>query len=49
MTLSNTQLTPQFVQAVRDAVDIVDIAGDYTKLRKAGRRFSALLMTLRMT
>lgn len=42
MTLSNTQLTPQFVQAVRDSVDIVDIAGEYTKLRKAGRRFSAL-------
>jgi DNA primase len=42
MTLSNTQLTPQFVQAVRDAVDVVDIAGEYTKLRKAGRRFSAL-------
>jgi DNA primase len=42
MTLANTQLTPQFVQAVRDAVDIVDIAGEYTKLRKAGRRYSAL-------
>jgi DNA primase len=42
MALSNIQLTPELVQAVRDAVDIVDIAGDYTKLRKAGRRHSGL-------
>jgi len=42
MTLSNIHLTPQLVQAVRDAVDIVDIAGEHTKLRKAGRRHSGL-------
>jgi len=42
MSLSNIHLTPQLVQAVRDAVDIVDIAGEHTKLRKAGRRHSGL-------
>ena len=42
MALRNVQLTPELVQAVRDAVDIVDIAGDYTKLRKAGKRHSGL-------
>jgi DNA primase len=42
MALRNVQLTPELVQAVRDAVDIVDIAGDYTKLRKAGRRHGGL-------
>jgi DNA primase len=38
MTLGHIQLTPQLVQAVRDAVDIVDIAGEHTRLRKSGRR-----------
>ena len=42
MTLRNVQLTPELVQAVRDAVDVIDIAGDYTKLRKAGRRHGGL-------
>ena len=42
MALRNVQLTPELVQAVRDVVDIVDIAGDYTKLRKAGRRHGGL-------
>ena len=42
MSLSNIHLTPQLVQAVRDAVDIVDIAGEHTKLRKAGRRHTGL-------
>lgn len=42
MALGNIHLTPQLVQAVRDAVDIVDIAGDHTKLRKAGRRHTGL-------
>jgi DNA primase len=42
MALGNIHLTPQLVQAVRDAVDIVDIAGEHTKLRKAGRRHSGL-------
>ncbi len=42
MSLRNIQLTPQLVQAVRDAVDIVDIASEYTKLTKAGRRHKGL-------
>ena len=42
MALRNVQLTPELVQAVRDTVDIVDIAGDYTKLRKAGKRHGGL-------
>ena len=42
MALRNVQLTPELVQAVRDVVDIVDIAGDYTKLRQAGKRHSGL-------
>ena len=42
MALSNIQLTPQLVLAVRDNVDIVDIAGEHTRLRKAGRRHAGL-------
>jgi DNA primase len=42
MALGNVHLTPQLVQAVRDAVDIVDIAGEHTQLRKAGRRHTGL-------
>lgn len=42
MALRNVHLTPQLVQAVRDAVDIVDVASDNTRLRKAGRRYSGL-------
>lgn len=42
MALSNIHLTPQLVQAVRDAVDIVDIASEHTKLRKTGRRHTGL-------
>lgn len=42
MTLGNVHLTPQLVQAVRDAVDVVDVAGDYTRLEKAGHRFRGL-------
>ena len=42
MAIGNIDLTPQLVQAVRDAVDIVDIAAEHTKLRKAGRRHSGL-------
>ena len=36
MSLGNVHLTPQLVQAVRDAVDIVSIASEHTRLRKAG-------------
>lgn len=42
MALGNVHLTPQLVQAVRDAVDIVSIASEHTKLRKAGRRYQGL-------
>lgn len=42
MTLGNVNLTPQLVQAVRDAADIVVIAGDHTRLKKAGRRYQGL-------
>lgn len=42
MAFSNINLTPQLVQSVRDAADIVDIASEHTKLRKSGRRFSGL-------
>lgn len=39
MALGNVHLTPQFVQAVRDSVSIVDIAGEHTRLQKAGQRY----------
>jgi DNA primase len=42
MALGNVHLTPQLVQAVRDAVDIVDVAGDHTRLTKAGHRWQGL-------
>ncbi len=42
MPLGNVQITPQLVQAVRDAVEIVDIASAYTRLTKAGKRWKGL-------
>ena len=42
MSLGNVQITPQLVQAVRDAVDIVSVASEHTRLRKAGRRYEGL-------
>lgn len=42
MSFSNLQLNPQFVQAVRDAIDIVDVAQGYTKLTRAGRKWKGL-------
>jgi DNA primase len=42
MPLGNVHITPQLVQAVRDAADIVAIASDHTRLRKAGRRYQGL-------
>jgi DNA primase len=42
MALSQIQLTREFVQAVRDAVDIVDVAQGYTKLARAGRKWKGL-------
>jgi DNA primase len=42
MALGNVHITPQLVQAVRDATDVVSIASEHTKLRKAGRRYQGL-------
>lgn len=42
MSLGNVHLTPQLVQAVRDAVDVVDVASDHTRLQKAGHRWKGL-------
>ncbi|MFP5285553.1 MAG: DNA primase [Thermoanaerobaculia bacterium] len=42
MSLGNVHITPQLVQAVRDAVDVVAIASEHTRLRKAGRRWQGL-------
>jgi DNA primase len=42
MSLGNVHITPQLVQAVRDAADVVSIASEHTKLRKAGRRYQGL-------
>ena len=42
MAFSNIQLTPQLVQAVRDAVEIDAIAGEHTRLKKAGKRLVGL-------
>ena len=42
MALGNVHLTPQLVQAVRDAVDVVDVASDHTRLQKAGHRWKGL-------
>jgi DNA primase len=38
----HVHITPELVQAVRDAVDIADIAAEHTKLRRAGRRSTGL-------
>jgi DNA primase len=42
MALGHVQLTPQLVRAVRDAVDVVQIASEHTRLKKAGKRYSGL-------
>lgn len=42
MALGHIQLTPQLVRAVRDAVDVVQIASEHTRLKKAGKRYSGL-------
>ncbi|HTQ79475.1 MAG TPA: DNA primase [Thermoanaerobaculia bacterium] len=42
MALANVQITPQLVQAVRDAIDIVGIASEHTRLRPNGRRMQGL-------
>ena len=42
MALGNIHLTPQLVESVREAVDIVDVASENTRLRKSGRRYTGL-------
>lgn len=42
MALGNVHITPQLVQAVRDAADIVSVASEHTRLRKGGRRMQGL-------
>lgn len=42
MSIGHIHLTPQLVAAVRQAVDIVVIAEDHTRLTKRGRRSSGL-------
>jgi len=42
MSYGNIHLTPQLVEAVRDAVEIEAIAGDHTRLKKTGRRLKGL-------
>ena len=42
MALGNIYLTDELIQAVREAVDIVEIASDHTRLRRAGTRWSGL-------
>jgi DNA primase len=42
MALGNVHITPALVQAVRDAADIVAVASEHTRLRKAGRRYHGL-------
>ena len=37
-----SSFNPQFVQAVRDAADIVDVASDMTRLEKKGNRYKGL-------
>jgi DNA primase len=42
MTLGHVHLTPQLVAAVRQAVDVVTIAEDHTRLTRKGKRSSGL-------
>jgi DNA primase len=42
MALGNVHLTPQLIQAVRDGVDILDVASSLTRLEKRGNRWWGL-------
>ena len=42
MALGNVNLTPQLIQAVRDSVDILDVAAPVTRLEKKGNRHVGL-------
>lgn len=40
--LRGSRITPQVVQAVRESIDIVDIANELTRLQKKGKRYLGL-------
>ncbi len=40
--MNSTHITPELVQAVRDASDIVDVAGGMTRLTRKGKRYEGL-------
>lgn len=42
MAQGNVHLTPELVRAVREAVDIVSIASEHTRLTKTGRRYKGV-------
>ena len=42
VSLGNIDLNPQLIQAVRDAVDVVSVASENTRLTKAGNRYKGL-------
>jgi len=42
MAFGNIDLTRELVQAVRDATDVLDIAGEHTRLAKKGRDYEGL-------
>lgn len=42
MASGTSRITPQVVQSVRDAIDVIDIAGEMTRLEKRGNRYLGL-------
>ncbi len=42
MAVGGVHITPDLVDAVRDAIDIVDIAREHTELKRAGRGYQGL-------
>ncbi|RMH16476.1 MAG: DNA primase, partial [Acidobacteria bacterium] len=42
MAYSDVDITPELVQAVRDAIDVVSLAGEYTSLKRRGKRYVGL-------
>lgn len=42
MAFGNIDLTRELVQAVRDAVDVIDVANEHTKLTRKGRDYEGL-------
>jgi len=37
-----TRITPDLVESVRQAIDVVDVAGEFTRLKKQGKRYLGL-------